>query len=358
MSSRWLHGDSLLRPQSEWRAAIGGELGARLSPIRPGKSSRFCGTSTRSRPAWTGTTAPHTPMKPGADLHDERARVRQYADAIVLRYPLAGRGETDLFVAFTQMMVELADGDAGIAALLRPASSAPSRRRPLRGLLLDRFGEVSFTVLDNKSRFFEIDTRFKFVAMTAQQRRPGARPAVRIGYGQSSASGCKPGPLSTIDRPTLERSRPRAFDPGSARGVEECWELFQRMTLAGQPWSDQASPWWPRTVREVDMTRERRAFLEYPTASAVPLIEGRIWVHQFRFGAKVYVEGSGRRAAWAPVALGTSSVRPQFWIAGRIFLRLRVNASTRLGLASANIHPDERAIDDGGGDSRWRGLWR
>jgi hypothetical protein len=45
----------------------------------------------------------------------------------------------------------------------------------------------------------------------------------------------------------------------------------------------------------------------------VPLVEGRM-VHQFRFGAKVYVEGSGRRATWAPVPLGVSSIAPQFWI--------------------------------------------
>lgn len=61
------------------------------------------------------------------------------------------------------------------------------------------------------------------------------------------------------------------------------------------------------------MTRERHAFLEYPTAGSVPLVEGRM-VHQFRFGAKIYVDGSGRRATWAPVPLGTSEVGPQFWI--------------------------------------------
>jgi hypothetical protein len=37
-------------------------------------------------------------------------------------------------------------------------------------------------------------------------------------------------------------------------------------------------------------------------------------VQQFRFGAKVYVEGSGRRATWTPVPFGTSSIKPQFWI--------------------------------------------
>lgn len=310
MSSRWLHGDSLLRPQSDWRAATGGELGAIVAnpPWEKLKVLRHEHEIAAGVDRHYG--AAHSD-EAGADLHDKRVRVRGYADAIITRYPLAGRGETDLFVAFTQMMIELAGGDAGIAALLPAGLIRSKSTTSLRDLLLDRFSEISFTVLDNKPRFFEIDTRFKFVAIMAQQRRIGAKSAVRIGYGQSSASACTPGPLSTIDRPTLNRIRPDLSIP-EVRSIEE-WELFQRMALAGQPWSDQTSPWWPRSVREVDMTRERRAFLKHPTAGAVPLIEGRM-VHQFRFGAKVYVEGSGRRATWTPVPLGTSSIGPQFWI--------------------------------------------
>lgn len=309
MSSRWFHGDSLLRSQAEWRAAIGGELGVIVAnpPWEKLKVLRHEHEIAAGVDRHYGAAHSH---EAGADLHEERARVREYADAIVTRYPLAGRGETDLFAAFTQMMVELADGDAGIAALLPAGLIRSKSTTSLRELLLDRFGEVSFTVLDNKPRFFEIDTRFKLVAMAARQG-PRAQALVQIGYGRSNASGCEPGPLSTIDRPTLERIRPD-FSIPEVRSVEE-WELFQRMTLAGQTWSNQTSPWWPRTVREVDMTRERHAFLEYPTSSAVPLIEGRM-VHQFRFGAKVYVEGSGRRAKWAPVPLGSSSIGPQFWI--------------------------------------------
>lgn len=310
MSSRWLHGDSLLRSQSEWRASIRGELGAIVAnpPWEKLKVLRHEHEVAAGVDRHYG--AAHSD-EAGADLHDERARVRQYADSIITRYPLAGHGETDLFAAFTQMMVELAEEDTGIAALLPAGLIRSKSTTSLRELLLDRFGEISFTVFDNKPRFFEIDTRFKFVVMTAQQRRPGAQAGVRIGYGRSNATGCKPGPLSTIDRPTLERIRPDLSIP-EVRSVEE-WDLFQRMTLAGQPWSDQASPWWPRIVREVDMTRERRAFLEYPTPSAVALVEGRM-VHQFRFGAKAYVQGSGRRATWASVPLGNSSIRPQFWI--------------------------------------------
>lgn len=342
MSSRWLHGDSLLRSTSEWRAAVGGELGAIVAnpPWEKLKVLRHEYETAAGVNRHYG--AAHSD-EAGADLHDERARVRQYADAITARYPLAGRGETDLFAAFTQMMVELAEGGASIAALLPAGLIRSKSTTSLRELLLDRFGEVSFSVFDNKSRFFEIDTRFKFVAMTARKRRPDSQAAVRIGYGRSTATDCNPGPLSNIDRRTLERIRPDLSIP-EVRGVEE-WELFQRMALAGESWSDQRSPWWPHIVREVDMTRNRRAFLDHPAPSAVPLVEGRM-VHQFRFGAKVYVEGSGRRAVWAPVPLGATSVRPQFWI-GKTDLPTSVRerlSTVRAGFCDIAGQTNERSM--------------
>ena len=39
----------------------------------------------------------------------------------------------------------------------------------------------------------------------AARQGPRAEALVQIGYGRSNASGCEPGPLSTIDRRTLER---------------------------------------------------------------------------------------------------------------------------------------------------------
>lgn len=310
MSSRWLHGDSLIRSRSEWDAVIGGQLGAivanppweKLKVLR--HEHEIAGGVVRHYGAAHLGAA-------GADLKMERARVRQYADLVVDRYPLSGRGETDLFVAFTQMMIELADEGAGIAALL-PAGLIRSKSTTLlRKLLFSRFGRVSFTILDNKPRFFEIDTRFKFVAMTAQPSNSEKATGISIGYGQADATGCKPGPSSKIDVGTLTRLRPDLSIP-EVRSVEE-WKLFQRMMNAGQAWVKPSSTWWPRIVREVDMTRERSKFLAHPTANAVPLIEGRM-IHQFRFGAKSYVGGSGRRSTWAPVPLGTNSVEPQFWI--------------------------------------------
>lgn len=310
MSSRWLRGDSLLRPKSEWLSAVGSDLGVIVAnpPWEKLKVLRHEFETAAGAERHYGEA--HSDA-PSSELHVERARVRGYVDEIIARYPLAGRGETDLFVAFTQMMVELAENRASIAALLPAGLIRSKSTTDLRKFLFDRFGAVSFTVLDNKPRFFEIDTRFKFVAITAEAGDPSASKAVRIGFGQSTADGCEPGPFAEIDLQILQRIRPDLSIP-EVRNEQE-WDLFRRMTLSGCSWATPSSPWWPHVVREVDMTRERRQFKEFAAPGALPLVEGRM-VGQFRFGAKVYVEGSGRRAVWTPVPLGVTSVSPQFWI--------------------------------------------
>lgn len=310
MSSRWLHGDSLLRSKADWGNALGTDLGVIVAnpPWEKLKVLRHEHETAAGVVRHYG--AAHV-EGPSHGLLIERSRIRQYADAVIARYPLAGRGETDLFVAFTQLMAELAGDDAAIAALLPAGLIRSKSTTALREMLLDRFGELSFTVLDNKPKFFEIDTRFKFLAMAAHKPPAGKAAAVSVGYGQCTNGEWAPGPLSKIDRETLQRIRPDLSMP-EVRSVEE-WDLFRRMNFAGLDWSSSASPWWPHIVREVDMTRERATFLSYQATGAVPLIEGRM-VHQFRFGAKTYVEGSGRRATWRTVPLGVSAIEPQFWV--------------------------------------------
>jgi hypothetical protein len=330
MAERWLHGDSLLRSQSDWRSAIGDDLGVIVAnpPWEKLKVLRHEHELAAGVERHYG--AEHE-EEANDGLLEERFRVRKYADSINARYPLAGRGETDLFVAFTQLMVEMASEKGGIAALLPAGLIRSKTTTALRQLLLDRFSEVSFTVIDNKPCFFEIDTRFKFVAVKARSSDELARPTLKIGYCKSDAKGCELGSEATIERSMLREIRPDLSLP-EVRSVEE-WELFQRMTLAGHSWSNEESPWWPKIVREVDMTRERKHFIAHPAPKAVPVIEGRM-VHQHRFGAKVYLNGSGRRASWATVPIGSHSLGPQFWINSQ---HLPASATDRVTIARAGF---------------------
>jgi len=85
------------------------------------------------------------------------------------------------------------------------------------------------------------------------------------------------------------------------------------MSSNGVAWDKGSSNWYPKIVREIDMSREKTNFLKKNKDYSIPIIEGRM-IQQHRFGAKIYVSGSGRRSSWLPNKFGFSVVKPQYWI--------------------------------------------
>lgn len=98
-----------------------------------------------------------------------KAQADTYGAQLIARYPCLGSGEPDLYVAFTELLLKLAK-PGGAVALLLPAGLIRSQgTRPLREELLRQSREAAFQILDNRARFFEIDTRFKFLLVTAHK---------------------------------------------------------------------------------------------------------------------------------------------------------------------------------------------
>lgn len=69
-------------------------------------------------------------------------------------------------------------------------------------------------------------------------------------------------------------------------------------------------------------------------------------VHQFRYGAKSYVSGTGRRAVWTTNPLGAREVVPQFWIApGSLAHAVRTRTtSARVGFCDVTGQTNERSL--------------
>ena len=99
--------------------------------------------------------------------------------------------------------------------------------------------------------------------------------------------------------------------------TDQEWKLFSKIADAHRRFGCNNTQWEHRYYREVDMTMDKRHFTRTPNIPAarsnlLPVIEGRM-VHQFQFGAKRYISGSGRSAVWeSSQAASVSEVRPQF----------------------------------------------
>lgn len=341
MTERWHIGDSLMRPIGEWQDAAPDGYGVVIGnpPWEKLKVHRHEEALAAGKQGHYG--ADHVQLD---ELKIERRRneVRTYSRIVAEKMQVGG-GEVDLFAGFTQLMLEIAQGGA-IAALLPAGLIRSKGTEGLRRRLFERFRDVELTVFDNKARFFAIDTRFKFLAVTGAGRRE-ARQSTRISlrHGRGRDHSCDASEPTTTTLATLTRVRPDLSMP-EVRNDEE-WKLYLKMANSGLSWSRPDDTWVPEFCREVDMTRERRHFLNAPAADGLPLTEGRM-VHQLRFGAKSYVSGTGRKAIWNAMPIGASTVRPQFWISPKQLpasVRDRVSRS-RAGFCDIAGQTNERSM--------------
>lgn len=93
------------------------------------------------------------------------------------------------------------------------------------------------------------------------------------------------------------------------------------------------------------MTNDRHMFERAKTNGQVPLIEGRM-VHQFRYAAKAYLSGTGRRADWAWQMPGEAELRPQFFVDPKALpdaVRERAGRQ-RLGFCDITGQTNERSM--------------
>ncbi|MFV0622664.1 Eco57I restriction-modification methylase domain-containing protein [Sphingomonas sp. ac-8] len=308
MSSKWQVGDSLLRDPLSWPIPHDG-FGAVVAnpPWEKVKISRHEQAVASGKSRNYGQSFDEEQDR---DLFGLRADKRDYASELGRRYPSAASGEMDLYAAFTELMVTLSGKSGGIAALVPAGLIRSQGTRQLRDLLIERFGAFDVTMLDNKARFFAIDTRFKFLLLSASgTKRSGAG---RIGIAHAVAGEREVTPTSTVSIPckTLKSIRPDLTIPEVRSNAE--WRLFSKMAGTGHRMGV-GGIWNPKFSREVDMTKERRHFVSKPRRDALPVVEGRMVQHH-RLGAKSYVCGEGRSATWRPNPIGDGAVKPQFWI--------------------------------------------
>ncbi|HET8995102.1 MAG TPA: hypothetical protein VFN42_00400, partial [Acetobacteraceae bacterium] len=284
----------------------------------------------------------------GHDLSGyETGRVAAAARSAALArlYPVLASGEPDLYVAFTALLLRLTR-PGGAGAVFVPGGMIRSQNTAgLRRLLLQCSRTLSFTVLENRAKFFAIDTRFKFVLCRFDAAEPKGRKAgtIQLAHAYGTEAGVRLAAPVRMARKTLADLSPDLTIP-EVRDRRE-WQLFQKMQRAGLRWSDRASPWYPAFCREVDMTRETQHFRRSPGPDLLPVIEGRM-VQPHRFGAKAYQSGQGRSALWVAVPLGAARVVPQFWIAPAALpksVAVRANM-LRVGFCDITGQTNERSM--------------
>ena len=346
MCERFRIWDSLITPVAEWRALAGDGFDVVVAnpPWEKIKLSRHEFLRARGHVRHYG----HTYDDGAFDLFEFKGEVdslNAYDAELSARYQLLGPGENDLYKPFMELFISLLGHD-GCLSVLVPAGLIRSHgTHPLRKLLFDRAGELEFAISENRANYFSIDTRFKFVAVRALLGHLNGRSAhatVRHLTNEVSDRPPQSAGAARINRKKLAVLRPDLTIP-EVRSRDE-WRLFEQMYAHGIR-LDAADDWKAAVARELDMTRDRRLFAQKGGPGMLPIVEGRM-VHQHRFGAKRYLEGTGRRALWQWVQGAKAEVSPQFWIREDrlpVGIRERVH-QPRVGFCDITGQTNERSM--------------
>ena len=277
-------------------------------------------------------------------LTNARKNIAEYTTYLDAMYDRQGKGERDLYKLFTELAIKLTR-PGGRILLLVPAGLIRSMgTQRLREYLLDSCDNIEFTVFENRARFFAIDSRFKFLALSAQSADEQPWKPVSIVTATGEPDRVTTGEKVHISRAMLRKVRPDLSIPEVRSEME--WKVFQDMTLNGQRFGDAEGVWQPVIMREVDMTNDRKYFLKTEEPRSIPVIEGRM-IHQFRHAVKHYVSGTGRAADWRPISAGSKcEIKPQFWISMYCLpesVKERVNVS-RVGFCDITGQTNERTM--------------
>lgn len=312
MRARWHCGDSLMADRKVWTAMAPEGFDAVIGnpPWEKVKLSRHEFLKSSGSKRHYGAQIHGLDEKRFAQQRDE---VANYSRHLLARYPDLGNGEPDLYIAFTDLFFELCKGQGVVAALIPGGLIRSQGTQAMRQKIFDASQSVSLSIIDNRARFFAIDTRFKFLAMvlTKADSEKSKRKPISLLHERGTPTGLETTGKATIGRAALAAIRGDLSLP-EVRSLAE-WKLFSKVTEAGVSWEEAGYGWTPKFCREVDMSKERPKFLGRAIPGAVPLVEGRM-VQAHRFGVKGHVSGTGRSALWEAYAIGGSRLSPQFWI--------------------------------------------
>lgn len=277
-----------------------------------------------------------------SDYEKTKESLSHYSKLIKQKYNLLGNAEPDMYMAFLQRVTESVVQGGHISYLVPAGLIRSQGTQVLRRYLFSNASRIEFDLLDNKANHFAIDTRFKFVLLSFDKNNPKRDSLKEFLFSMPTVTSenVTKGIPVCFNLAQLETARPDLTIPEVASEEEK--NLFFKVCENGQSWGQDDNVWFADISREVDMTNNRKHFVDSLQSNALPVVEGRM-VQQHRFGTKTYISGSGRSAKWAPCSSGGKS---QFYypLDKMSDALLKRTCTTRAGYCDIAGQTNERAM--------------
>jgi len=246
----------------------------------------------------------------GDDFVQEVDRAKKYSRTLSLKYKLTGGKEIDLYSVFLELCLDIAASDGQISILVPAGLIRSQSTERLRTHFFESCSVSKISIFENRARFFDIDTRFKFLTVYGQKGQPRNSHSVILAHPRANETSITDGDRVVLPGRSLRRVR-RDLSVPEVRNRAE-WQLFQKIAQRHPSLLEWGKAFGMSFMREIDMTKDRHLFNRKSFRQSIPLVEGRM-VHQYSSTAKSYLSGTGRRAKWISQNK-PSTPRPQFWI--------------------------------------------
>ena len=276
-----------------------------------------------------------------SSFSEEKIELKEYSNLIREKFHLLGNAEPDMYMAFLQKATSTVRPDGHVSYLVPAGLIRSKGTQDLREFFIGNGECLNYTLLDNKSNYFAIDTRFKFLLFSYNKRISSGKLKK---FGFNTAGHNKQmltiGDHIDFDIDELRECRDDLTVPEVKTQKEK--ELLFKLYRHGRKCGEADDIWFADISREVDMTNDRSKFIQGNSQRALPVIEGRM-IQQYRFGAKAYISGSGRSAKWEPNATGC---KPQFYCEADVlsFSTQERVKKVRVGFCDIAGQTNERAM--------------
>ena len=221
-----------------------------------------------------------------------------------------GSGDRNLFKAFVELVPHLLVEGGRLGALFPAAFASDAGLTELRGRYLSQFKIAKWTSFENRSRYFPIDTRYKFGLLAATRSNAGTRQLWVRGFATE--------PTDVRSPHTLLRRNDIALVGRKYKIIPELTNTRElnilRVALAkGTPLLEPDTLGPVAYRREVDLSLGKNRFhhiesmrfraagdgtyTDATSSQYVPLLEGR-FVGAYDCFQKSWVSGYGRTAKW------------------------------------------------------------
>lgn len=244
---------------------------------------------------------------------NEKKELAKYVSTLKNKYPILKSTEPDMYMAFLLKTLSLIKMGGKLCMILPAGLIRSKGTTALREHLVDVSGNIDYTLMNNKPRYFSIDTRFKFLLLNLTGNSFDEKLDIEsLFYGDCVDDNIIKSEPIIFNIQELREIRPDLTIPEVKNNVEK--NLYNRIYNKGIDLNKihPESKWSFTLNREIDMTNARKYFEKNNEVNLIPVIEGRM-IQPFHFGAKKYISGVGRSAVWNNV-LSKNISYSQFYV--------------------------------------------